>query len=88
MDRAIVLTVLAVLLFGLSRQQLELAPRFAKAVLKDSQWAESVYRYFGLQPSWGESGEVSKSSSVKPLEEPKAEEKSSESPYDFDYMWR
>jgi hypothetical protein len=45
MDRHFVLDI--------SREKLESAPRFDRNTdLGNRQWAEDVYRYFGLQPYW------------------------------------
>ena len=39
-----------------SAWRLDFAPTFEKSGMSHRRWAESVYRYFGLQPYWNEEG--------------------------------
>jgi sporulation protein YlmC with PRC-barrel domain len=39
-----------------SAWRLDFAPTFEKSGMSHRGWAESVYRYFGLQPYWNEGG--------------------------------
>jgi hypothetical protein len=77
----------------ISKERLESAPEFDRTRLSNPSWAEDVYRFFGLQPSWTE-GEYSGGISST-IEEPLREETmqdfpSTEVPYrDYgpDYLW-
>ncbi len=37
---------------NVARHKLDTAPTFSKDDLNDPRWAEDVFRYYGLQPSW------------------------------------
>ncbi len=57
------------LIIDMSKERLEAAPVFRMSDLAVQSEAESVYRYFGLQPYWSEEGELF-SGVNDPLEEP------------------
>jgi sporulation protein YlmC with PRC-barrel domain len=42
------------LVFDMASEKLVSAPLFSRNYLKARDWAEDAYRYFGIQPSWGE----------------------------------
>ena len=81
-------------ILDISRDRLEAAPRFDRSTdLTNREWAEDVYKFFGLQPYWTE-GEYEGVSST--IEEPMREETmqdfpSTEAPYyreyGPDYLW-
>lgn len=79
------------LMVNMSKEKFESAPRFTADYLSNQQKAEDVYRYFGLQPYWTEgasSGMEDRSMGGHNVGKPMKEQKSTESPYDYDYMWR
>ncbi len=44
------------LVLDATRERLESAPSFDRKAMGDRKWAEDVYRYYGRQPYWTESG--------------------------------
>ncbi len=44
------------LVLNISRERLDSAPVFRKEDLAKQEWANGVYQYYGVQPSWIEKG--------------------------------